>query len=351
MTDVPADGTYLLHVRYANGTGADGRHQDRTATVTAGDDTRDDRLPDDGRLVHVAHGLRPGPAQGRHERRSPSAARTAASCHVNPDTIAVTAAGAAAPPPHLALGGYRRGLDGVDGDKGDPPATPGLLYQDGWYLLDDTHSALFDPATRHGHAAARPRRPAVPGRVRLRLRPRLQAGPDRPGHADRAARTAAAVGVRRVVLRVLSTAPRPTTRTRSLPRVPLRGRAAGRAGDRHRLQVAEHVERLGDRHRPSSPTPRRSSTGRRRRACTTRSTSTRASSATTRSSPRRRPRRRASCRRAAAPARGRTATPSTGATPTSSRRTSTCTGRWSSRAPTSGGSTGAATTRGPRCRA
>ena len=46
-----------------------------------------------------------------------------------------------------------------------------------------------------------------------------------------------------------------------------------------------------------------------------------------------------------------TATSSTGATRTSSRRTSTCTDRWSSRATTSGGWTGAATARSPRCRA
>lgn len=145
VTDVPADGTYLLHVRYANGTGADGRHQDRTATVTVGDDTREITFPktDDWstwRTVSVPVPLKAG------TNEITLGCPEAASCHVNPDTIAVTAAGAAAPPPHLALGGYRRSLDGVDGDRGDPPATPGLLHRDGWYLLDDTHSALFDPS-------------------------------------------------------------------------------------------------------------------------------------------------------------------------------------------------------------
>ncbi len=35
IMNVPADGTYSLNVRYANGNGGDGLHQTRTATVTA----------------------------------------------------------------------------------------------------------------------------------------------------------------------------------------------------------------------------------------------------------------------------------------------------------------------------
>ena len=67
------------------------------------------------------------------------------SCHVNLDTVAATAATSPVLPVHSPLGGYRRGLDGVDGGA---LTTPGLLYRDGWDLLDDTASAIYDPATR-----------------------------------------------------------------------------------------------------------------------------------------------------------------------------------------------------------
>ncbi|WP_206786271.1 TIM-barrel domain-containing protein [Amycolatopsis sp. MtRt-6] len=147
VADVPADGTYLLHVRYANGTGGDGRHEPRTAPVTANGVTRTLTLPitenwDTWQSASVPVDLKAGTDDvvlGCPEDTS---------CHVNVDTVAVTPAGAAAPPPHLALGGYRRGLDGVNGDNGAPSTTEGLLHRDGWYLLDDTPSALYDPRTR-----------------------------------------------------------------------------------------------------------------------------------------------------------------------------------------------------------
>jgi hypothetical protein len=157
LTGVPADGTYTLHLRYANGLGGDGLHQTRTATVTAGGTTRTVSLPatadwDTWSTVSVPVDLSAG------DDTVSLACPDSDSCHVNLDTAAVTATGAAAPQPHLALGGYRRGLDGVNGDNGNPPTTPGLLYKDGWYLLDDTTSALYDPATgktspRPGHGA------------------------------------------------------------------------------------------------------------------------------------------------------------------------------------------------------
>ena len=74
-------------------------------------------------------------------------------------------------------------------------------------------------AVRHrdaeGHTAPRPRRRALPGRLRLRLRARLQAGAHGPGHPDRATRVAARAGPTASGTRSTSTAPRPTTRTRS----------------------------------------------------------------------------------------------------------------------------------------
>src|SRR6266550_2200107 len=69
----------------------------------------------------------------------------AASCELNIDTVAVTAAHSVLLAPHAPLGGYRRGLDGVNGSA---VTTPGLLYEDGWTLLDDTTSAIFDDATK-----------------------------------------------------------------------------------------------------------------------------------------------------------------------------------------------------------
>lgn len=147
VVNVPADGTYALQVRYANGLGGDGLHQDRTATVSAGGTTRPLTLPatkdwDTWATASVAVPLKAG------ANDVTLGCPDAVSCHVNLDTVSVTAAGAPAPAPHLALGGYRRGLDGFNGDNGAPGTTPGLLNRDGWYLLDDTASALYDLGTR-----------------------------------------------------------------------------------------------------------------------------------------------------------------------------------------------------------
>ncbi|GAA0931244.1 glycoside hydrolase family 31 protein [Kribbella koreensis] len=159
VVGVPADGTYQLHLRYANGTGGDGRHETRTATITTGGVTRTISLP--ATTDWNAWGTASIPVDlkaGTNE--VVLGCPEATSCHVNLDTVAVAATGVPAPQPHLALGGYRRGLDGVNGDNGSPTTTEGLLHKDGWYLLDDTTSALYDaPARRvtqrpaHGSAA------------------------------------------------------------------------------------------------------------------------------------------------------------------------------------------------------
>jgi hypothetical protein len=153
VVSVPAAGSYTLQLRYANGTGGDGLYQTRTATVTAGGGTQTVSLPvtggwDSWLTASVPVTLPAGDSDVA------ISCPTATSCHVNLDTVAVTATGAAAPQPHLALGGYRRGLDGVDGNNGAPPTTPGLTYRDGWYLLDDTTSALYDTGT--GAVSQRP---------------------------------------------------------------------------------------------------------------------------------------------------------------------------------------------------
>ncbi|WP_153542441.1 TIM-barrel domain-containing protein [Streptomyces sp. RB17] len=147
LVGVPSDGTYTLRVRYANGTGGDGLHQTRTASVSAGTATGTLTLPatkdwDDWQTASVPVTLKAG------EDDVTLGCPDTASCHVNLDTISVNPTGAAVPQPHLALGGYRRGLDGVTGDGPAPATTPGLLNEDGWYLLDDTPSALYDTATQ-----------------------------------------------------------------------------------------------------------------------------------------------------------------------------------------------------------
>ncbi|MFJ9117221.1 TIM-barrel domain-containing protein [Streptomyces sp. NPDC102394] len=147
LAGVPADGTYTLSVRYANGTGSDGLHQTRTASVTSGGATHTLSLPatadwDDWKTASVPLSLKAGEDDITLDCPETS------SCHVNLDTVSVTAPQQPAPAPHLALGGYRRGLDGVNGDNGAPVTTPGLLHRDGWYLLDDTPSALYDTATK-----------------------------------------------------------------------------------------------------------------------------------------------------------------------------------------------------------
>jgi len=147
LVGVPADGTYALQVRYANSQGGDGLNQTRTATVSAGGTTGTLSLPVTGSWDTWQTATVPVTLTAGADDVTLGCPDTT-SCHINLDTLAVSATGAAGPQPHLALGGYRRGLDGVNGDNGAPTTTPGLLYKDGWYLLDDTTSALYDTATR-----------------------------------------------------------------------------------------------------------------------------------------------------------------------------------------------------------
>ncbi len=145
LVGVPSDGTYTLRVRYANGSGGDGLHQTRTAAVSAGGATATLSLPatadwNDWQTASVPVTLKAG------EDDVTLSCPDAGSCHVNLDTVSLASPGAAAAQPHLPLGGYRRGLDGVTGNGAAPVTTPGLLNKDGWYLLDDTPSALYDVA-------------------------------------------------------------------------------------------------------------------------------------------------------------------------------------------------------------
>ncbi|WP_280883288.1 TIM-barrel domain-containing protein [Streptomyces pseudovenezuelae] len=159
VVGVPADGTYALQVRYANARGGDGLYQTRTATVSAAGATRTLSLPVTGSWDTWATASVPVTLKAGANDIA-IGCPDAASCHINLDTVSVTAADSPTPQPHLALGGYRRSLDGLNGDNGAPSTTPGLLYKDGWYLLDDTSSALYDTGTHK--VTQRPARGGTP---------------------------------------------------------------------------------------------------------------------------------------------------------------------------------------------
>ncbi|MFF5288905.1 TIM-barrel domain-containing protein [Paractinoplanes globisporus] len=130
VTGVPRAGAYRLQLRYANGKAGAQPVQSRTITVNGATATL---APTSGwdywRTVSIPVTLAAG------SNTVALGCPTDVSCNVNLDTVAVTAADAPLLAPHAPLGGYRRGLDGVDGGA---PTSPGLLYQDGWSLLNDS---------------------------------------------------------------------------------------------------------------------------------------------------------------------------------------------------------------------
>jgi alpha-glucosidase (family GH31 glycosyl hydrolase) len=137
VVNVPRLGDYEVQLRYADG---DVSAAARTVSVTAGASTATAALPttsdwDSWRTVVVPIRLKAG------ANDVTVGCPQADGCRVNLDTAAVTTKTSPLLSPHAPLGGYRRSLDGVNGDA---PTTPGLLYQDGWMLLDDTASAIFD---------------------------------------------------------------------------------------------------------------------------------------------------------------------------------------------------------------
>jgi hypothetical protein len=145
VTGVPAAGDYRVQVRYANGLAGSQPAQSRTMTVTANDAPPvTATLPatsgwDYWRTESVLVSLRAG------TNTVTLGCPTDQSCNVNVDTVAVTARNAPLLAPHAPLGGYRRGLDNVNGGA---RTYAGLLFADGWTLLDDSASALYRPATR-----------------------------------------------------------------------------------------------------------------------------------------------------------------------------------------------------------
>jgi glycosyl hydrolase family 31/uncharacterized protein DUF5110/carbohydrate binding protein with CBM6 domain len=140
VVGVPRAGSYALQLRYANAQPAP-----RTLSVQVGSSAATTvSLPttsswDSWRTVAFPVSLAAG------DNDVTIGCPDANSGQLNIDTLAVTRQGAPLLAPHAPLGGYRRGLDAVNGTA---LTTPGLLYQDGWTLLNDTSSAIFDDATK-----------------------------------------------------------------------------------------------------------------------------------------------------------------------------------------------------------
>ncbi|KAA2252583.1 DUF5110 domain-containing protein [Solihabitans fulvus] len=134
---IPSAGDHAVHLRYSAA-------QPRTVVLTAGDQTVDVDLPASADWSTAAATL-PLPAGD-----VPMSVRCKDSdqCGVNVDSVAVTEVGepdpAVADPAHAAanLGGWRRSLDNADGPR---PLYEGLLSRDGWYLLNDTATAILKP--------------------------------------------------------------------------------------------------------------------------------------------------------------------------------------------------------------
>ncbi|ACU70914.1 glycoside hydrolase family 31 [Catenulispora acidiphila DSM 44928] len=157
VSAVPSSGTYQLSVRYANATGGDGKNVTRTLSTTVnGASGPTLSLPvtgswDTWSTVSVPVTLKAGVNTVTVVQNASDSA------NVNLDSLAVTASGAAYPAPGASsallttaygagptdtLGGWSGSLDNQN------PATaterPGILDRDGWYLLDDSRSALLN---------------------------------------------------------------------------------------------------------------------------------------------------------------------------------------------------------------
>jgi alpha-glucosidase (family GH31 glycosyl hydrolase) len=159
VSAVPSAGTYRLAVRYANSTGGDGANTTRTlSAVVNGVKGPTISFPPTGSwdtwsTAAVDVNLRAGTNSVQIRQDSSD------SGNVNLDSLAVIPTSATTYPsaytglsttaygagPKSTLGGWARSLDNP---AGLPVAEhPGILTKDGWYLLDDTRSALL--SSRH----------------------------------------------------------------------------------------------------------------------------------------------------------------------------------------------------------
>jgi glycosyl hydrolase family 31/ricin-type beta-trefoil lectin protein/uncharacterized protein DUF5110/carbohydrate binding protein with CBM35 domain len=170
--EVPTAGTWRLALRYANAVGSDNQSVTRTLTAHVNGTTGPRfGLPptsswDTWSTGSVTVSLRAGV-------NTIDVARDAAdSGRVNIDSLAVTPASSTSYPapatdlrttgygagPASQLGGWYRSLDNLPNGLPDPSALhPGVLNRGGWYLLDDTRTALLSAnhtvGDRAGHGA------------------------------------------------------------------------------------------------------------------------------------------------------------------------------------------------------
>ncbi|MEV4641240.1 ricin-type beta-trefoil lectin domain protein [Actinoplanes sp. NPDC049548] len=170
--DVPSAGTWRLAVRYANAVGSDNQSVTRslTAHVNGGTGARFSLPPtgswDTWATASVTANLRAGSNAISIVQDAGDSGR------VNIDSIAVTPASATTYPgpvstlrttgygagPDSQLGGWYRSLDNLPDGLPDASALhPGVLNRGGWYLLDDTRTALLSAShtvgDRPGHGA------------------------------------------------------------------------------------------------------------------------------------------------------------------------------------------------------
>ncbi|MFI5736365.1 TIM-barrel domain-containing protein [Kribbella sp. NPDC051587] len=155
VSGVPAAGSYRLAIRYANATGGDGQNTTRTVSTRI-NGTAGPRLTlaptgswDTWATVGATANLTAGTNKVEILYRDGDSGR------INVDSLAVTPTSTTSYPapetglmstgygagPASTLGGWSRSLD----NPAQVPAYqhPGVLNRDGWYLLDDTRSALL----------------------------------------------------------------------------------------------------------------------------------------------------------------------------------------------------------------
>jgi hypothetical protein len=155
VSAVPSAGAYKLSVRYANAVGGDNQSVTRTlSTSVDGSAGPTLSLPVTGSWdTWATASVTVNLGAGTHTVRVGLDAGN--SGNVNLDSFAVTTTGAAFPAPDQTLlttaygagpantlGGWDRSLDNPEAVP--TPEHPGILNRDGWYLLDDTRSALLN---------------------------------------------------------------------------------------------------------------------------------------------------------------------------------------------------------------
>ncbi|GAA3287050.1 ricin-type beta-trefoil lectin domain protein [Dactylosporangium vinaceum] len=167
VSNVPAAGSYKLQVRYANAAGGDGQTTTRSMSTKIGSTAGPQlSLPPTGSwdtwsTAATTVSVPAGTSTVTVVQNASDSGR------VNIDSIALTPTGSTTYPaaantllttgygagPKDALGGWSRSLDNP---RTVPvPEHPGILAKSGWYLLDDSRTALLNAAhvvsTRPGH--------------------------------------------------------------------------------------------------------------------------------------------------------------------------------------------------------